>query len=315
MTDGAPSHYNGNNKGGNNARDDRLPDNTNASYKKANNYDDSQDIWYGYFSTNHNTYGQALYNEVGGNMFAIGFDLEYQWYWNSKKSTDGGTPISGATENAYTFTDSDTAPFYYCKITHHDIDKDIVIYSNIITKDSTPADFTAYNEAVKAAQAVDRSLYKNIEILDEALAVDVYGKFSCEQDFVDAQTKAIYDAIAALRHNGVETIIISAAEIQCKPFELLPLNYMIYPEDAIYDGITWSCEQNKDVVLLNKNGYVRIIGYGQAVIKGEITNPDGEVISATTTINIEMSALDKFVSTIFKPFWILIYAMSGQRID
>lgn len=248
-------------------------------------------------------------------IYAIGFDLEYQWYWNSIKSTQGGTPIEGATSDAYTFTYSDTAPYYYCKITHHDIDKDVVIYSNIITKDSTPADYSAYNEAVEAANAINKTLYKNYEILEQALSVDVSGRYSCEQSIVDAQTQAIYDAIANLKHNGVETLVITAADIEARPFELLPLNYMVYPADADYSGIVWSCEQNKDVVLLNKNGFIRIISPGQAVIKGEITNPDGEIITATCTINCELKPIDRFFAAIFKPFWVLIYTMSGQRIS
>ena len=248
-------------------------------------------------------------------IYAIGFDLKYQWYWNGKKSTVGGTPINGATQPSYTFTQDDTAPYYYCEITHFDIDKQVVIYSDIIVKDSTPADLTAYYEAVKAAKSVDRSLYVNIEILDAALAVDVTNRYSCEQDFVDAQTQAIYDAIAALKCNGVERLVITVASKDMKAFEMLPLNYMIYPADADYDGIKWSCEQNKNVVLLNKNGYVRCIGPGEAVIKGEITNPDGEVISATIILNCEMNAFDSFIASLFRPFWILIYAVSGQKLN
>lgn len=248
-------------------------------------------------------------------IFAIGFDLEYQWYWNNKKSTEGGTPISGATENSYTFTQSDTAPYYYCKITHQDFDKDVVIYSDIITKDSTPADYSAYNEAVKAARAIDTSKYTNAEILEEALAVDVSNRYSCEQDFVDAQTQAIYNAIANLKTNGVESLLISASEITSKPFKILPLNYMVYPANAQYEGIIWSCEQNKDVVLLNRNGYVRIIGSGQAIIKGEITNADGSTVTSTCIIEVKMNPFDDFIAKIFKPFWLLIYAMSGQKIS
>lgn len=248
-------------------------------------------------------------------IFAIGFDLEYQWYWNGEKSTDGGTPISGATQSSYTFTQDDTAPYYYCKITHCDYDKDVVIYSDIITKDSTPADYSAYNEAVKAAQAIDRNKYINVEILDEALAVDVSDRYSCEQDFVDAQTQAIYDAIANLKTNGVQTLVISSSVAEPELFDIISLNYMIYPANAQYESIIWSCEQNKDIILLNKNGYLRIIGSGKAVIKAEITNPDGEVISATCTINCEMNQFYKLIAAIMKPFWLMIYEMSGQKIS
>jgi hypothetical protein len=245
---------------------------------------------------------------------AIGFDLEYQWYWNNKNSTVGGTPINGATDKSYTFTQDDTAPFYYCEITHHDVDKNVVIFSDIIIKDSTPADYTAYNEAVRAANAINRSLYINIEILDEALSVDVSGRYSCEQDFVDAQTQAIYDAIAALKHNGVEELVISISTNEINLYDLNILNYMVYPADANYQGLTWSCEQNQNIVLLNKNGYVRFIDSGEAVIKGEITNPDGKVISATISVKCELSAIEQIFAKLFKPFWILIYAISSQKI-
>lgn len=277
--------------------------------------------------SNHKGYNfvgiPMIYNEIPEyitasemvTIFAVGFDLEYQWYWNSEKSTEGGTPIKGATENAYMFTEADTAPFYYCQITHHDIDKDVIIYSDIIIKDSTPADLTEYYKAVEAAKKIDRDIYVNIEILDRALAVDVTDRYSCEQDFVDAQTQAIYDAIKSLKHNGVEKLVITVPEHDGKIFELLPLNYMVYPADANYSGIKWSCEQNRDVVLLNKNGYIRYIGSGEAVIKGEVVNPDGEVISATVTVNCEMSMFEKMIASFCKPFWLLIYAMSGQRLQ
>lgn len=246
---------------------------------------------------------------------AVGFDLEYQWFWNGENSTEGGTPIKGATEKAYIFTQDDTAPFYYCRVTHHDVDKDVVIYSDIIIKDSTPADLTEYNKAVEAAKAVNRSLYINIEILDEALAVDVSNRYSCEQDFVDAQTQAIYDAIANLKHNGVQNLVINVSKEEIRLYELLPLNYMVYPENANYESIVWSCEQNKNNILLNKNGYIRFIGGGSAVIKGEITNPDGEVISAKLTLTCELRTYEKIFVGLLKPFWLLIYAMSGQKLS
>lgn len=245
---------------------------------------------------------------------AVGFDLEYQWYWNSKNSTEGGTPIKGATDKSYTFTQADTAPFYYCQITHHDIDRHVIIYSDIIIKDSTPADYTAYNEAVRAANAIDRSLYINVEILDEALSVDVSDRYSCEQDFVDAQTEAIYDAIANLKHNGVERLVINISASEISLYDMLILNYMVYPADANFENITWSCEQNQDIVLLNRNGYIRFIGSGEAVIKGEILNPDGSTVSATLTLECNVSPFVEAFAKFFKPFWLLIYAMSGQRI-
>lgn len=245
---------------------------------------------------------------------AIGFDLEYQWFWNGKNSTEGGTPIKGATEKSYIFTQDDTAPFYYCQITHHDIDKEVVIYTDIIVKDSVHADYTAYNEAVKTAKAIDRNLYVNIEILDEALAVDVSGRYSCEQDFVDAQTKAIYDAIENLKHNGVQRLVLNITDDDLAFGQRAKLTYTVTPSNATYQGIKWSCDKNKKVILLNKNGYIRCISDGTAVIKGEVINPDGETITAYITVDCEMTILEKLLSYMFRPMWLIIYALSSDRI-
>ncbi len=245
---------------------------------------------------------------------AIGFDLEYQWFWNGKKSTEDGTPIKGATSNSYIFTQEDTAPFYYCRITSHDIDKDVIIYSDIIVKDSTPADYTEYNKAVEAAKAVDRNLYVNISILDDALAVDVSERFSCEQDSVDAQTKAIYEAIANLKHNGVQRLTLNITDDDLNIFQTAKLTYTVYPSNAVYQGIKWSCSDNKKIILLNKNGYIRCIGDGNAVIKGEVINPDGETITASITVDCEMTFIEKVFSILLKPLWLLIYALSSNRI-
>lgn len=67
-----------------------------------------------------------------------------------------------------------------------------------------PADYTNYNQAVEMANALDRSIYVDLTDLDEALAVDVSGKLKDEQSVVDAQTKAIRDAVAALRYKPAD---------------------------------------------------------------------------------------------------------------
>ena len=245
---------------------------------------------------------------------AIGFDLEYQWFWNGKNSVEGGTPIKDATTNSYIFTPEDTAPYYYCKITHQDIDKEVIIYSDIIVKDSVPADYTEYNKAVEAAKSVERNLYVNIETLDEALAVDVLGRYSCEQDIVDTQTKAIYEAISNLKHNGVQRLSLNIMDDELSMFQRTRVTYSVYPSDANYQGITWSCSDNKNIILLNKNGYVRCIGDGSAVIRGEIINPDGEVMSAYITVDCEMTFLEQLLCYILKPLWLLQYSISDSKI-
>ncbi len=245
----------------------------------------------------------------------IGFDLTYQWYWNNKKSTKGGTPIKNANGKSYIFTPDDTAPYYYCEITHHDTDKDVIIYSDIITKDSTPADYTEYYKAVETAKSIDRSLYINIDILDEALAVDVSERYSCEQEFVDKQTQAIYDAIANLKHNGAQAIVINITESEIWLFNVEKLTHFINPINANCSDIIWSSEQNKDTILLYKNGYVRFIKPGEATIKGEVINPDGEIISATINISCKASLIDKIFGIFMRPFWLIQYYSSDLKIE
>ncbi len=60
------------------------------------------------------------------------------------------------------------------------------------------ADYTAYNNAVEKANAIDRSLYADLTELDNALAVDVQGKNITQQAEVDKATTAIEAAIANL---------------------------------------------------------------------------------------------------------------------
>lgn len=60
------------------------------------------------------------------------------------------------------------------------------------------ADYTEYNKAVEKANEIDRSLYKDLSVLDEALGVDVSNKNITEQDIVDNQTDAIMSAINSL---------------------------------------------------------------------------------------------------------------------
>ncbi len=66
--------------------------------------------------------------------------------------------------------------------------------------DVAPADFTEYNKAVAAANALDRNLYQSLAELDTALSVDVSDKIITEQEQVDAQTEAILNAIGSLRY-------------------------------------------------------------------------------------------------------------------
>lgn len=75
-----------------------------------------------------------------------------------------------------------------------------------------PADYSAYN-AAKAQVPSDLSIYvyETVDVLMDAVYLDVSGKLLTEQDIVDAQTKAILDAIAALKLKPADYVLVQAA--------------------------------------------------------------------------------------------------------
>ncbi len=237
-------------------------------------------------------------------VLAVGFDLTYQWYWNTVNSTEGGTPIVGATTASYTFTDKDTAPYYYCVMTQTDMEKVSVIKTNVIIKDTTPADYTEYNEAVSQANSIDRSLYENLYLLDEALKVDVSGRYSCEQEIVDAQTQAIRNAIKSLKYKTAKSITLYSSNTDLGVFESTKIIAAINPVDAIYSGINWS-SSNPDAVIVSKTGNVRCIGDGSAIIKAQITNADGSITEGSISIDCDLTVFEKIIATIFKYIFII----------
>lgn len=239
---------------------------------------------------------------------AIGFDLTYQWYWNTANSTENGTPIEGATTNSYTFTESDTAPYYYCIMTQRDMGTVSVIKTNIIIKDTTPADYTEYEAAVAKANAINRSLYENVYVLDNALSVDVSDRYSCEQEIVDAQTRAILQAIASLKYKSVKSFSLYSSNIDLTVFESTRIIPAIHPVDAMYKGIEWSCSDN-DILLVSKNGYVRCIGDGMATVYAKIINPDGTELVSSIAIDCDLSLFEKIAAFLFKPFFIISFKL------
>lgn len=242
---------------------------------------------------------------------AIGFNLEYQWYSNTVKSTDGATPIAGATDSFYTFTESDKAPFYFCQIKQTDMEKTSIITTDIITKDTTPADYTEYEKAVAEASLINRSFYENIYILDEALAVNVYNRYSCEQNVVDAQTKAIRDAIASLTVKGVKSISLRSSKTDLNLFENIKIMPYIDPIDASYGKIEWYTDK-EDVLLVTKNGNIICIGNGNANVYATITNADGSDITGVITIYCELTGIEEFLAIFISPFIKLAYNISNK---
>ncbi len=240
---------------------------------------------------------------------AVGFNLTYQWYWNTVNSTENGTPIKEAITSSYTFTEKDTAPFYYCVITQRDMETVSVITTNVIIKDTTPADYTAYNAAVAKANEIDRSLYENLYILDSVLEVDVTDRYSCEQEIVDSQTEAILQAIASLKYKTVKSFILYTFKNNLNVFEITKVIPAIYPEDSVYEGVEWS-SSDSNILMVSENGYVGCVGNGTATVYAKIINPDGTEQINEIAISCNLSFVDRLLSFLFKPlfsFWFNLY--------
>ena len=235
---------------------------------------------------------------------AVGFDLQYQWYWNTVKSTENATLIENAVSNAYTFTEKDTAPYYFCKIVQNDRNTVTTIYSQIITKDTVPADYTEYNAAVEEADSIDRSAYESLKELDEALSVDVSGRYSCEQAIVDEQTQKIRDAISNLEIKKIKSISLYASETELGIFEQVKILAVVSPADVAYNNIIWSTE-NEDVLLISDDGYVRCIGSGTAVVYATIENADRSTTVGEITIECNLNIFEKIVGALFKYIFII----------
>lgn len=244
-------------------------------------------------------------------IHAVGFDLTYQWYSNTVKSTEGGTPIEGATTSSYTFTQDDKAPYYYCIMTQTDMDSISTIATHIITKDTTPADYTEYNKAVKKANEINRSIYENIFLLDSALEIDVSGRYSCEQDIVDNQTKAILDAINMLKIKTVKSVSLYVSKTELNIFETAKIIISANPVDGLYDSIEWYSD-NLNVVLVSKNGFARCIGDGTATVHARINNADGTVTESTITFYCELTIPEKIVGFLLRPIFVFAYIIDSK---
>ena len=245
-------------------------------------------------------------------IHATGFDLTYQWYSNTVKSTAGGTAIEGATTNSYTFTRTDTAPYYYCIITQTDMGKVSTIATRIIEKDSEPADYTAYNDAVKLAEELDRDIYENIIILDTALEVDVSDRYSCEQEIVDRQTEAILDAISMLKKKTVKSVSLLCQNTALGFLDTEIIGYSPEPYDVPYERIEWYSD-NMNVILVTKHGHVRCIGEGTANVHARLVNEDGSVAEGTITFICSLTPLEKLIAAFLRPIIILSHLNNSAK--
>ena len=112
----------------------------------------------------------------------IGFNRAYQWYGSFTADNTAGEPIEGAAEKAFDPADYPAYPYYYCVVTSTDIGfEPVEIRTGVTANKVAPADYTAYNQAVAEANAINRALYQDLTALDAALSVDVSGLTVSEQ--------------------------------------------------------------------------------------------------------------------------------------
>ncbi len=244
--------------------------------------------------------------EVSGTVTvrAAGFDLTYQWYSNTVDSNEGGTPIEGATSETYTFTKSDTSFYYYCVVTQNDFGVITEYATDTIIKDPKPANYSYYNIAVQAAKELNPLNYTNFETVEEALAVDVSGKRSCEQSIVDAQTAAIRTAITRLKHKKVTGAYLTAEDTELFVLQATKVKVHTTPTHSVYKSIEWKSE-NTDAFVVSKSGRVRCVGDGTAYIVARITNHDGSVVFARIKFKSSSSSwLEEFLAAFIKYMYI-----------
>ena len=74
-----------------------------------------------------------------------------------------------------------------------------------------PADYTAVNEAIAAAEKFDKTLYSNYADVEKAINAVDRNKSKAEQAKVDAMAKAIKDAIDALQYKDADYTKVDAA--------------------------------------------------------------------------------------------------------
>lgn len=245
---------------------------------------------------------------------AVGFNLKYQWYESTEYSTEKGTPIEGATEASYIFTDKDTAPFYYCIITQNDFEICSQVVTPIIVKDTTPADYTEYNKAVKKAEGIDRSLYVDLTELDMALLTDIGGKYSCEQSIVDAQTKAILDAIDNLSFRSASKLYIFVTDTDLPLFGKADIVVLPLPEDSVYQKIEMSSD-NRKAFVVSDLGYIRCVGSGKATVTVKLTNLDGSELTDTLVFESKLSRFADILAFFFRWIFVLITELPKSIIE
>lgn len=157
----------------------------------------------------------------------IGFNRTYQWYGSFTADNTAGEPIEGATEKAFNPADYPAYPYYYCVVTSTDVGfEPVEIRTGVTANKVAPADYTAYNQAVAEANAINRALYQDLTALDAALSVDVSGLTASEQATVDAQTAAIIDALESLLYKPADYSNVESAKAK------IPTDLSTYTDDS-----------------------------------------------------------------------------------
>ncbi len=244
-------------------------------------------------------------NEISGTVTvnAVGFDLTYQWYSNSVNSNENGTPIDGATSKTYTFTENDTAYYYYCVVTQNDFGVITEYSTDVIIKDPKPANYERYNLAVSDAKKLVPEHYLNYEILAKELSKDMSGRRSCEQHTVDEQAAAIRAAMAKLIYNKATGITLSASKTKLGILQRTKVIITAYPNNSVYKSVEWSSD-NTNAFVVSKTGTVRCVGRGSAYIIARVTNHDGSVVFGRIKLKSSSTWFEELMATFFKYIFI-----------
>lgn len=175
---------------------------------------------------------------------AWGFNITYQWYGSIDGTTENSVKLDGQIDKELTLADCDRYKGYFCVITDHDGEFVNSVNSNVSSVIYNPADYSEYNAAVASVPAIF-TIYtaESVAALQEVLSVDVSGKTALEQKAIDAQTKAILDAIAALQLRSADYAELDAA------LKAVPDDLTIYTDEsrAELDALLASIDRELDI--------------------------------------------------------------------
>ena len=172
---------------------------------------------------------------------AIGFNLSYQWYGSIDGTAENYVILEGESEKELVLENTEKFKGYYCVVSGEDGELITSVTSNVAIINYNSADYTEYNAAI-ASVPVILSIYteESVAILKNILDVDVSGKLSYEQNVVDEQTKAILNAITALKLKSADYSQLD------KALETVPEDLSIYTDEslAVLNDVLDSIDKN-----------------------------------------------------------------------